>query len=171
MKNILLIIAFLYSSLIIGQNGILVPPDNILKAFEKQYPQKKATWSMEYGQKEDDINFEAKFNVAKKTTGYALYDQRGVFKSYKELMSSTKLPKNAQVYLDTNYPVKSNSKAKTKSKSKAKSKAVAAPVREVFNVVDAQGKTRYEVKTKKDNKTYNVIFDAEGNFVKTIQIE
>lgn len=164
MKKLLLFTAFLCFNFLIGQQSILLPSENIVKAFEKQYPQKRPIWSMEYGKNENDINFAAKFTTTANTQAYAVYDSNGNFKSYKEQISSVKLPKNVQLYLDTNYPVKSSLKSKTKSKAKA------APVREAYSVVDAKNKTTYEVKAVKDGKNYNLIFDTDGNLIKTIQI-
>lgn len=169
MKKLLLCTAFLCFNFLIGQQSILLPTENIVKAFEKQYPQKKPIWSMEYGKNENDIYFAAKFTTEVKTQAYAVYDSDGNFKKYKEQISSTKLPKNAQDYLDTNYPVKSTSSSKSKSKSKSKTKAT-VPVREAYSAVDAKNKTTYEVKAVKDGKNYNLIFDEEGNLIKTIQI-
>ena len=163
MKKLLLFTTFLCCNFLIGQHSILLPSENIVKAFEKQYPQKKPIWSMEYGN-EDHISFAAKFTTAAKTHAYAVYDSDGNFKTYKEQISSTKLPKNIQHYLDTNYAVKTNSKSKFKTKS------VPATVREAYSVVDAKHKATYEVRVKKDGKNYNLIFDTEGNLIKRIQI-
>ncbi|KRB59842.1 hypothetical protein [Flavobacterium sp. Root186] len=165
MKKLLLFTTFLCCNFLIGQS-ILLPSENIVKAFEKQYPQKKPIWSMEYGKDENDINFAAKFTTAAKTQAYAVYDSDGNFKTYKEQISNAKLPKNIQLYLDTNYPVKTNSKSKVKTKSKT----VPAAVREAYSVVDAKNKATYEVRVKKDGKDYNLIFDPEGNLIKRIQI-
>ena len=118
MKFFYLFTAFLCFNFLIGQQSILLPSEKTVKAFEKQYPQKKPIWSMEYGKNENDINFAAKFTIAAKTQAYAVYDSDGNFKKYKEQISSAKLPKNGQTYLDTNYPVKSSSKSKSKSKNK-----------------------------------------------------
>ncbi|CAC9973171.1 hypothetical protein [Flavobacterium panici] len=167
MKNFYLFTAFLCFNFLIGQQSILLPSEKTVKAFEKQYPQKKPIWSMEYGKTENDIYFAAKFTVAVKTQAYAVYDSDGNFKKYKEQISSAKIPQNAQVYLDSNYPIKSNSKSKSKSKTKAK--AVVLP-REAYSVLDAKNKTTYEVKAVKEGKNYNLIFDEEGNLIKTIQI-
>lgn len=164
MKNLFLFTAFLCCSFLMGQS-ILLPSEDIRKAFEKQYPKKKPIWSIEYGKNEDDINFAAKFTAMANTWAYAVYDSNGNFKSYKEQISSAKLPKNALVYLDINYPVKSNPKSKSKSKDKA-----TVPVREAYSAVDAENTTTYEVKALKDGKNYNLIFDTEGNLIKTIQI-
>ncbi|MBS7256586.1 hypothetical protein [Flavobacterium branchiicola] len=164
MKNVLLFGAFLYCSLTMCQNGVLVPPDNVIMAFEKQYPNnKQRTWTIEYGT-DDETRFEAKFKTAAKTTGYALYDQYGVFKSYKEQVTNTKLPKNAQLYLDSNFSVK--------TKSKRKSKIIAKPIaRETFSVIDAKNKLLYEVGVKKEGKNYHLFFDEQGNYIRTVQIK
>ncbi|SEP08649.1 hypothetical protein SAMN05444671_4434 [Flavobacterium sp. CF108] len=169
MKKILLFTAFLCFNFLIGQQSILLPSENIVKAFEKQYPQKKPIWSMEYGKNESDIYFAAKFKTAANTQAYAVYDSDGNFKTYKEQISSAKLPKAIQTYLDANYSVKSTSTSKSKSKSKSKAKPTAA-VREAYSALDAKNKATYEVKAAKDGKNYNLIFDEEGNLIKTIQI-
>lgn len=175
MKRMLLILAFLWSNFLISQTGVLVPPESVTTAFAKQYPKKEAYWSMEYGSTGSDVYFEAKFNASAKVKGYALYDQHGNFKSYKEQVLSNTLPKIAVDYLNTNYPVKvvANSKTKGKSKSKAKPLPVqsAAPAREVFSVIDAQKQKRYEVKVQKEGKTYYVIFDSIGEFIKRTLIQ
>lgn len=168
MRKFYLFVAFLCCKVLFGQ-AILLPSENIRSAFEKQYPQKKPIWTMEYGKNVDDIYFAAKFAVAAKTQAYAVYDSDGNFKTYKEQISSSKLPKEAQVYLDANYPVKSNAKPKSKSKAKTKAAPVAT-AREAYSVVDAKNKATYEVRTVKDGKNYNLIFDTEGNLIKTIQI-
>jgi hypothetical protein len=164
MKKLLLFTTFLCCNFLIGQQSTLLPSENIVKAFEKQYPQKKPIWSMEFGKDENDINFEAKFTTAAKTQAYVTYDSDGNFKTYKEQISSAKLPKNIQLYLDTNYPVK------TSPKSKVKTKAVPVTVREAYSVIDAKNKATYEVRVKKDGENYNLIFDTEGNLIKRIQI-
>ncbi len=163
MKNIFLFIFFLCSSLIKAQGGIIVPPESVRTAFEQMYANKIAVWSIEYGNKIDDVRFEAKFNVTSKTKGYALYDQKGVFRSFREQISMTKLPKNAKLYLDKNYPIMP---IKTKVKSKIKN----LPAREVFFVTDAQNVIAYEVKVRNESKNYKAIFDADGNYINKVQI-
>lgn len=123
---------------------MLVPPDRVLNAFEKQYPNKKATWSMEVGMKEDDIKFEAKFYTGK-TLEYALYDGQGVFKSYKTSLIFIKLPKNIQTYVNKNYP---------------------KWIKQSFSVLDDRNVKRYEIEVKKSSTNYNLIFDSEGNYLK-----
>lgn len=122
---------------------------------------------MEYGKNENDIYFEAKFIVAAKTEAYAVYDSNANFKAYKEQISRIKLPKNIQIFLESNYTTKPNTKTKLKSKTKPKT---TTSVSEVYSVVDAKNKTTYEVKAKKDGENYSLIFDSEGNLIKTIEI-
>jgi hypothetical protein len=148
-KNILFAI-FLFTNIIMGQGAKLVPPDNILKAFENQHPNKKPSWDIEYSAKNDDVTFEAKFNETPKTIAYALYDKNGDFKSYKVQIPMNKLPKKAQAYMKANYSVKS--------------------FKQSFSVKDSQNVQTYESGVIKDSKFYNIVFDQDGEFYKRIQI-
>lgn len=150
MKKIILFTFFIYSNFLIGQGASIVPPENVVKAFESQYPKKKAIWDIEYTGKGDDVIFEAKFNAAPKTIGLARYDQNAIFKSYKVEILFIKLPKKAQSYLKANYAVKSFKKS--------------------FSIVDNEGKQAYETGVIKDSKFYNIIFDQDGEFYKRAQI-
>ncbi|KRD61195.1 hypothetical protein ASE40_06495 [Flavobacterium sp. Root935] len=149
MRKIILFAFVIYSNFLIGQNGIIVPPENIRTAFENQYPQKKPVWDIEYG-KNEDIIFEAKFNETAKTIAFARYDKEGNFKAYKTQTLLTKLPKKAQAYLKENYPVKS--------------------LTQFFAVVNNLNIKSYEAGVVKDAKFYNLVFDQDGEFYKRIQI-
>lgn len=168
MNRVLLFFAFLWKNCLIAQVGVLVPPEVVITAFEKQYPKKVAYWSIEYNNKNSNVYFEAKFNATTKIKGYTLFDQNGNFVSYKERVSSKVLPKIALDYLKKNYSVKRVSKSK--SKGKPKYKTIPFSASEVFSAVDAKGQKRYEVKTQKEGKIYNVIFDSIGEFRKRSQI-
>ncbi|AWK06579.1 hypothetical protein HYN56_21045 [Flavobacterium crocinum] len=150
MRTFILFLFFICCNLVKGQGASIVPPDNVINAFEKQYPKKKANWNVEYGSKNDDITFEAKFTQAPKTIAFAQYDQNGVFKVYKVQMPVLKLAKKIQSYLKANYSVKS--------------------VKQVFSVMDYSNKKSFEVGVIKDSKLYNLIFDQDGEFLKRIQI-
>jgi hypothetical protein len=163
MKNVLLVTFLLYSSFMISQDGLIVPPEIVKLAFEKGYPEKKAVWSIEYGSKVDDIRFEAKFTTNTQTKGFAQFDQNGIFKFYKEQISASKLPNNVKLYLDKNYPL-------NKVRTKVKSKAI-IPARVVFCVTDARNVLKYEAYVKEDLKNYKAIFDEEGNYINRIQIK
>lgn len=150
MKKIILFTVFIYSNFLIGQGASLVPPENVVKAFENQYPKKKAIWDIEYSGKGDDVIFEAKFNAAPKTIALARYDNDGNFKAYKVQTQLAKLPKKAQTYLKANYSVKS--------------------FKQFFSVVNDLKEKTFEAGVTKDGKSYNVIFDQEGEFYKRTQI-
>ncbi|SFD21368.1 hypothetical protein [Flavobacterium phragmitis] len=150
MRIFILFAFFIYSNFIIGQGASLIPPDYVINAFEKQYPKKKAVWEIEYGEKNDDLTFIAKFTKAPKTIAFAYYDQNGVFKVCKVQMPSIKLGKKIQTYLKANYSVKS--------------------VKEVFSVIDYSNIKSFEVGVIKDSKSYNLIFDQDGEFLKRIRI-
>ena len=151
MKHIYLFVFFIYSSFLIGQTGMLVPPENIREAFEKQYPKKKPIWDMEYSAKGDDVIFEAKFKETAKTTAYARFDKNGNFKAYKVQIALIKLPKKAQAYLKKNYGKKS--------------------FKTFFSVVNDLNVKTYEAGVVKSAKFYNIIFDQDGEFYKIIQIQ
>jgi hypothetical protein len=154
MKNIILLIAFLYSSFLIGQNGILVPPDAVLTAFAKQYSKKAVSWSIEYG-KNDGVYFEGSFTSDTKSKAFALYDSIGTFKSLKTQIPVTKLPVIAQTYLKKNYP----------AKGKVKS------VGRILSKIDDKNTQTYIAEVKKNKNQYNIVFDKEGNFIKRIEID
>lgn len=154
MKYILLIITFLNTSFLIGQKSILVPPQPVIAAFEKGYPQKKVLWSIEYG-KGEEIYFEGTFNPSAVTKAYVLYDSYGVFKSLKTEILINKLPLKVQDYLKKNYP------AKGKVKSVGK----------ILTKIDDKNNETYIAEAKKDKKLYNIIFNKEGEFIKRIEID
>lgn len=154
MKKLLILTAFLYSSFLIAQNSILVPPEAVVRAFEKQYPKKKPNWALEYG-KNDEIYFEGTFNTDAKTKALVLYDSNGTFKSLKTQILINKLPLKTQNYLKKDYP------AKGKIKSVGK----------IFTMIDDKNNVRYIVEAKKDKKLYNVVFDKDGEFIKRIEID
>jgi hypothetical protein len=154
MKYILLFITFLNTGFLIGQKSILVPPQPVITAFEKEYPQKKVLWSIQYG-KGEEIYFEGTFNSTTAAKGYVLYDSYGAFKSLKTEILVNKLPLKAQDYLKKNYP------AKGKVKSVGK----------VLTMIDSKNNETYIAEAKKDKKLYNIVFDKEGEFIKRIEID
>lgn len=151
MKNFYILIFFTCSTFLIGQNAVLVPPENIRIAFENRYPNKKPVWNIEYSSKGDDVIFEAKFDETPNKKAYARYDKNGKFKAYKSQIVFSNLPQKAQMYLKTNYGVKS---CKT-----------------FFSVVNGVNAKSYEAGVIKSSKFYNIIFDQKGEFYKKIQIQ
>lgn len=150
MKSLFVSIAFFYSIFLIGQTKVVTPPEIVKIAFEKEYPNKKPVWSLEYvGDDNDEIRYEAKFNATTTTKALAVYDNWGVLKAYEMQIPLSQLPVKAQNYLKKNYAAKA--------------------IREIAVVVDDKNKTTYEVGVEKDSKFYDVIFDKNGGFDVSIQ--
>lgn len=150
MKNLFFIITFLYSSFLIGQNGVsqdkvVTPPEKVLYTFQKEYPGKAPVWTMKYvGDDDDEIRYEAKFKTNATTEVLAVYDNLGVLKAFESQIPLSKLPAKAQAYLKKNYPAKA--------------------IKEIAVVVDDKNKTTYEVGVQKNAKFYDVVFDKNGGF-------
>lgn len=150
MKNVFLIFAFLCTSFLLAQEGttmkkVVTPPEKVKLAFEKEYPGKTAVWSEEYvGDDNDEIRYEAKYNVNNTTKALAVYDNLGNMKAYELQIPLSQLPPKAQAYLKKNYAVKA--------------------IREIAVVVDYKKITTYEVGIEKDAKFYDIQFDKDGGF-------
>ena len=150
MKNLFFIITFLYSSFLIGQNGVspdkvVTPPEKVLYTFQKEYPGKVPVWTLKYvGDDDDEIRYEAKFKTNVTTEVLAVYDNLGVLKAFESQIPLSKLPAKAQAYLKKNYPAKA--------------------IKEIAVVVDDKNKTTYEVGVQKNAKFYDVVFDKNGGF-------
>ncbi|MBZ4044322.1 PepSY-like domain-containing protein [Flavobacterium hibisci] len=142
-------------SYLTAQEGInmkktVIPPELVRAAFEKEYPGKTAVWSEEYvGDDNDEIRYEAKYNVNNTTKALAIYDNSGNMKAYELQIPLSKLPPKAQAYLKKNYPAKA--------------------IKEIAVVVDDKNKTTYEVGVEKDSKFYDLIFDRNGGFDVSIE--
>lgn len=155
MKDIFLAFAFFCTSFLIAQNGIMptgeiTPPEKVRFTFEKEYPNKKPNWSIEYvGDDNDEIRYEAKFKTDTNAEALAVYDNLGVLKAYELQIPYSQLPQKAQAYLKKNYPAKA--------------------IREIAVVVDYKNKTTYEVGIEKDSKFYDVVFDKNGGFDVIVQ--
>lgn len=142
-------------SLLTAQDGTnmkktVIPPELVRTAFEKEYPGKTAVWFEEYvGDDNDEIRYEAKYNVNNSTKALAIYDNLGNMKAYELQIPLNQLPAKAQAYLKKNYPSKA--------------------IKEIAVVVDNKNKTTYEVGVEKDSKFYDVIFDKNGGFDVSIE--
>lgn len=155
MKKLVLMIVFLYSSFLIGQNEVysekvVTPPEIILVTFQKEFPGKIPVWRLDYvGDDDDEIRYEAKFNTDKNVKALAVYDNLGVLKAYEEQIPLSQLPLKAQAYLKKNYP--------------------ANAIKEVTIVVNDKSKTTYEVGVEKQSRFYDIIFDKSGGFDVSIE--
>lgn len=145
MKNVFLLIVLCFSSFLSAQTEVVTPPEKVRFAFEKEYPNKTAVWSLDYvGDDNDEIRYNAKFNTDKNTKALAVYDNLGILKAYELQIPLSQLPPKAQAYLKKNYAAKS--------------------IKEIAVVVDDKSKTTYEVGVEKDSKFYDVVFDKNGGF-------
>jgi hypothetical protein len=150
MKNVFLTFTFLCSSFLIAQEGtnmkkVVTPPEVVRLAFEKEYPGKVPVWAEEYvGDDNDEIRYEAQYNVNNTTKALAVYDNLGAMKAYELQIPLSQLPPKAQAYLKKNYPAKA--------------------IREIAVVVDYKKITTYEVGIEKDAKFYDIQFDKDGGF-------
>lgn len=150
MKNVFLTFAFLCTSFLLAQEGttmkkVVTPPEKVKLAFEKEYPGKTAVWSEEYvGDDNDEIRYEAKYNLNNTTKALAVYDNLGNMKAYELQIPLSQLPPKAQAYLKKNYAAKA--------------------IREIAVVVDYKKITTYEVGIEKDAKFYDIQFDKDGGF-------
>lgn len=155
MRSVSLIFALFSFNFLIAQEGTnmkktVTPPELVRAAFEKEYPGKTPVWYEEYvGDDNDEIRYEAKYNVNNTTKALAIYDNSGNMKAYELQIPLSKLPPKAQTYLKKNYPAKA--------------------IKEIAVVVDDQNKTTYEVGVQKDSKFYDVIFDKNGGFDVSIE--
>jgi hypothetical protein len=145
MKNAFLLVFLFCGSFLIAQNTVVTPPEKIRFAFEKEYPDKVAVWSINYvGDDNDEIRYEAKFNAENNTKALAVYNNLGILKAYELEIPLNQLPLKAQNYLKKNYPAKA--------------------VKEIAVVVDDKSKTTYEVGIEKESKFYDIVFDKNGGF-------
>jgi hypothetical protein len=155
MRRVSLIFALFSFSFLVAQEGTnmkktVTPPEVVKVAFEKEYPGKIPVWSEEYvGDDNDEIRYEAKYNVNKTTKALAVYDNSGNMKAYELQIPFSKLPPKAQAYLKKNYPSKA--------------------IKEIAVVLDDKNKTTYEVGVEKDSKFYDLIFDKNGGFDVSIE--
>jgi hypothetical protein len=150
MKKLVLMIAFLHSCFLIGQNEVyaekvVTPPEKVIVTFQKEFPGKIPVWRLDYvGDDDDEIRYEAKFNTDKNVKALAVYDNLGVLKAFELQIPFSQLPLKAQVYLKKNYS--------------------ANAIREVAVVVDYKNITTYEVGVEKGTRFYDIVFDKSGGF-------
>jgi hypothetical protein len=150
MKDIVLVFVFLCSSglmaqSIINDNKAVTPPETVRFAFEKEYPNKKAIWALEYvGDDNDEIRYEGKFKTNENASALAVYDNLGNLKAFELQIPLSQVPQKAQNYLKKNN--------------------AANAIREIAVVVDSNQKTTYEVGIEKDARFYDVVFDKNGGF-------
>ena len=143
MKKLFLAIAIVFSASITAQTETkskkVAIPTNVKEAFSKDFPEKKAKWGMEDG------NYEAEFKI-KGSDASAIYDKKGKRKALEIAIKTSELPSNALEYLKKNYPTNK--------------------ITEAAKITDDKDVVTYEAEIGKDGKSYDVLLDANGKFIK-----
>jgi len=114
----------------------------VKQAFEKEFPGNKASWEEEKG------SFEAEFRLNGIETS-ATYNQYGMRIELEIEIKITEMPANAIDYMNVKYP---NTK-----------------IKEAAKITDDKNTLTYEAEIKKDGKSWDVIFDSQGNFIKQVE--
>ncbi len=123
-----------------GSNEHIKVPAVVKNANMKKYPESKKyhiTWETEKG------NYEANWGGKDGEANSVTYTPSGTFVEIVKEIPVSQLPKSADSYIKEHYKN--------------------AKFGDVGKVLDAQGKTSYEVEINRKD----VIFDANGNFVKS----
>lgn len=118
-------------------------PKAVLATFQSTFKGIKA----EKWEKEKDGNYEAEFDVNKVETS-ASFNADGKLLETETEIKTSELPKAVTDYIAKNY-----SGYKTEEAAK---------------ITDDTGKTSYEAEVKKGKEEMDLIFDANGNFLKKI---
>jgi len=143
MKKIILLAAIAISTVGCAQSKEKKEvPKVVTEAFAKEYPNTKVAWDIE------DDGFEAEFKLNGKDASVD-YDKNGNKLATEIEVSESELPTSALSYLKTNYP-------KNKIKETAK-------------IIDSKNVVTYEAEIKIDGKNSDLLFDANGSFLKIVQ--
>jgi hypothetical protein len=148
MKKVFLAMAIVFSITLFAQNEAkenekkVSVPSVVSASFQKEFPNKKAKWGMEDG------GYEAEFKL-NGSDASAVYDKTGHRKELEIDMKITEIPLSALDYLKKNYP--SNK------------------IIEAAKITDDKKVVTYEAEIGKNGKTYDVLFDASGKFIKIVE--
>jgi hypothetical protein len=143
MKNVILLAVMAISTVGCAQSKEKKDvPKVVTEAFAKEYPNTKVDWDIE------DDGYEAEFKLNGKDAS-ADYDKNGNKLATEVEVSESELPSSALTYLKSNYP-----------KSK---------IKETAKIIDSKNVVTYETEIKIDGKNSDLLFDANGNFLKIVQ--
>lgn len=143
MKNVILLVVLAISTVGCAQSKEKKDvPKVVTEAFAKEYPNTKVDWDIE------DDGYEAEFKLNGKDAS-ADYDKNGNKLATEVEVSESELPSSALTYLKTNYP-----------KSK---------IKETAKIIDSKNVVTYEAEIKIDGKNSDLLFDANGSFLKIVQ--
>ncbi|WP_395051651.1 PepSY domain-containing protein [Flavobacterium sp.] len=148
MKKVFLAMAIAFSATLFAQTEAkekekkVTVPSAVSGAFAKEFPGKKAGWGMEDG------GYEAEFKI-NGSDASAVYDKAGHRKALEVTIKTAELPANALQYVKNNHP--------------------ATKITEAAKITDDKNVVTYEAEIGKDGKTYDVLFDASGKFIKIVE--
>jgi len=146
MKNLFLAIAIAFSVNLAAQtekkSKKIAVPAVIRETFKKEFPNKKVKWEME------NADFEAKFKINGKDAS-AVYNNEGHQKALEIEIKKSELPSSALEFLKKNYP-----------RNK---------INETEKITDDKNVITYESEIEKDEKSFDVLFDDKGNFIKIVE--
>tara|TARA_R110000868_G_scaffold332387_1_gene593427 strand:+ start:16119 stop:16565 length:447 start_codon:yes stop_codon:yes gene_type:complete len=146
MKKIFLVLTLAFSVTLLAQTvekskkGII--PSDVKTAFAKEFPNNKAKWGMEDG------GYEAEFKI-KGSDASAVYDKKGHRKALEVAIKTAELPINILEYLKKNYATNK--------------------ITEAAKITDDKNVVTYEAEIGRDGKSYDVLFDFNGKFIKIVE--
>ncbi|TDD95952.1 PepSY-like domain-containing protein [Flavobacterium cellulosilyticum] len=146
MKKVFLVVAIVFSATLLAQSEenskkIVVPTD-VKAAFSKEFPNNIAKWGMEDG------GYEAEFKI-KGSDASAVYDKKGHRKVLEIAIKTAELPVNVLEYLKKNY--------------------ASNKITEAAKITDDKNTVTYEAEIGKDGKSYDVLFNFNGKFIKIVE--
>lgn len=146
MKKLFLAIAIAFSATLFAQTETkshkIDVPEIVTTMFSKEFPDKKVKWDMEDG------DFEAEFKI-NGSDASAVYDKKGHRKALEVAIKTSELPAPILEYLKQNYPTNK--------------------ITEAAKITDDKNVLTYEAEIGKEGKSYDVLFEANGKFIKIVE--
>jgi len=143
MKNVILSFTILCSLSLFAQKAKKsFVPAIVKETFAKEFPSVKAKWGMEDGV------YEAEFKL-NGADASAVYDQSGHRKELEVDIDIKDLQASIMEYITKNYPT--------------------STVKEAAKITDDKNVITYEAEIKKEGKSYDVLFDVHGKFIKIVE--
>ncbi|WP_300492244.1 hypothetical protein [Flavobacterium sp.] len=159
---VLLMVAFNIKSF--GQKNAkdeIILPIEVKAAFEKQYPNSKASWTREYrGDNDDQLRYEAKFKGTK-GNDLAVYDNLGNLKAFEASITLRDLPANATKYLKKgNFLNKVTEAVKVTDMDIHPDSDIDLNIKKMIT---------YEVGVVKGSQFYDLVFSDKGAFIRMVE--
>ena len=154
MKNLiqlsLLLVVFQFSN-VFAQDIVPPKPEGnvpiiVAQTFEARFPKKNPVWFSQYqGRYDNKLVYEARFIFDKRYSA-AIYNREGDLIAFTATIENSEIPEKALIYMKENYPYQSITEA---------------------GIVDRGKTSTVELGIYINNRFTVVVFDKEGNFIKT----